>query len=111
VRQLTRRLVVLPIRFYQRFVSPLTPPSCRFRPTCSEYGARAILGHGVLKGVVLTSWRVLRCHPFTQGGLDPVPERGRWRGAPPADPETGPLGSGTAGLDEGTRPDGGGHGA
>lgn len=82
--RLVRRVFVLPIRLYQRFVSPLTPPSCRFVPSCSEYGARAVLVHGVLKGALLTSWRILRCHPFTEGGPDPVPAPGRWRGERPA---------------------------
>lgn len=77
--KLLRRLLVLPIRAYQRWISPLTPPSCRFEPSCSEYGAQAILAHGVWKGLVLAAWRILRCHPFCRGGLDPVPERGRWK--------------------------------
>lgn len=74
-----RELFVLPIRFYQRTISPLTPPSCRFTPSCSEYGARAILVHGVLKGWLLAAWRILRCQPFAAGGHDPVPPPGRWR--------------------------------
>lgn len=86
---LLRRLLILPIRAYQRFVSPLFPPSCRFRPTCSEYGARAILVHGILKGVGLTIWRILRCHPFCEGGHDPVPVRGQW----PRRQRTGAAGS------------------
>lgn len=75
-----RRLFVLPIRAYQRLISPLTPPSCRFLPSCSEYGAQAILGHGLVKGSLLAGWRILRCHPFTEGGWDPVPAPGRWKG-------------------------------
>lgn len=78
-----RRLFVLPIRAYQRLISPLTPPSCRFEPSCSEYGAQAILAHGVLKGLLLGAWRILRCQPFCTGGLDPVPPKGRWRGERP----------------------------
>ncbi len=74
-----RRLFVLPIRFYQRCLSPFFPPSCRFRPSCSHYGERAILAHGILKGTLLTGWRLLRCHPFADGGYDPVPPPGRWR--------------------------------
>jgi len=77
--KLLRRLCVLPIRLYQRVISPLTPPSCRFEPSCSEYGARSILEHGVVKGILLGTWRILRCQPFCEGGLDPVPEKGRWR--------------------------------
>jgi uncharacterized protein len=76
-----RRVFVLPIRLYQRLISPLTPPSCRFEPSCSEYGAQAILAHGVLKGSLLAGWRILRCHPFCAGGLDPVPGPGRWKHA------------------------------
>ena len=79
--RLLRRLAVLPIRVYQRVLSPLTPPSCRFEPSCSEYGAQAILAHGVVKGWLLAAWRILRCHPFGAGGFDPVPAKGRWRSA------------------------------
>jgi hypothetical protein len=78
-----RRALVLPIRLYQRLVSPLFPPACRFEPSCSEYGAQALLAHGLLKGVALATWRVLRCHPFSAGGPDPVPPRGRWRARGP----------------------------
>lgn len=62
-----------PIRFYRRFLSPLKPPMCRFEPTCSEYALRAIETHGVLRGTLLASWRLLRCQPFAKGGPDPVP--------------------------------------
>lgn len=68
-----RHLIVLPIRFYRRFVSPLTPASCRFSPTCSVYAQDAIEAHGVLRGGWLAGRRVLRCHPFGGGGYDPVP--------------------------------------
>lgn len=74
-----RRLAVLPIRFYQRFVSPFLPPTCRFEPSCSEYGLQTILAHGVVKGTLLTVWRILRCQPFCKGGADPVPPPGKWR--------------------------------
>jgi uncharacterized protein len=76
---LLRRLFVLPIRAYQRWLSPLKPPSCRFQPTCSEYALQAVLAHGIVKGTLLGTWRILRCHPFCAGGLDPVPGRGRWK--------------------------------
>jgi len=76
---LVRRLAVLPIRAYQRFLSPLKPPTCRFHPTCSTYGVRAVMTHGVLKGVLLIAWRLLRCQPFCEGGFDPVPPPGAWR--------------------------------
>jgi uncharacterized protein len=87
--KVVRQAFVLPIRFYQRFVSPLTPPSCRFRPSCSEYAAQAVLVHGMLKGVVLATWRILRCHPFARGGWEPVPPLGRWRTDNPLRPRDG----------------------
>jgi putative membrane protein insertion efficiency factor len=68
---------VLMIRCYQKFISPLTPPSCRFYPTCSHYGIEAINRFGVIKGMRLTIVRILKCHPFHPGGLDPVPEKNR----------------------------------
>ena len=64
------------IGLYQRFVSPLKPRCCRFTPTCSAYAREAFLVHGFWKGLGLTLWRVLRCHPFYRGNLiDPVPPR------------------------------------
>ncbi|ABX08340.1 membrane protein insertion efficiency factor YidD [Prochlorococcus marinus] len=62
------------IRFYQRWISPLMGPNCRFIPTCSEYGVEAISRHGPLKGGWLTMKRLSRCHPFTPCGCDPVPD-------------------------------------
>jgi hypothetical protein len=61
------------IRFYQKSISPGWPGHCRFQPTCSRYGYEAIERYGVLKGVLLTAWRLVRCNPFNRGGLDPVP--------------------------------------
>ena len=61
------------IRFYQRYLSPLTPPTCRFDPTCSNYGYEAITKYGMAKGGWLTIRRIARCHPFHQGGYEPVP--------------------------------------
>ncbi|HEX7489770.1 MAG TPA: membrane protein insertion efficiency factor YidD [Anaeromyxobacteraceae bacterium] len=58
---------------YRRFVSPLLPPACRFHPTCSAYAAEAVRRHGALKGSFLTVKRLARCHPFCEGGVDPVP--------------------------------------
>ncbi|MEK4840371.1 membrane protein insertion efficiency factor YidD [Bacillus sp. FSL L8-0152] len=62
------------IRFYQKFISPMTPPTCRFYPTCSHYGLEAFQKHGALKGFWLTCKRILKCHPFHPGGFDPVPD-------------------------------------
>lgn len=66
-------LLMLPIRFYRKFISPFTPPSCRFTPTCSEYAIEAITKHGPFKGTWLAIKRVLRCHPWGGSGYDPVP--------------------------------------
>lgn len=63
------------IRFYQIVISPLKPPTCRFYPTCSHYGLEAVKRHGVLVGGWLTVKRILKCHPFHPGGIDPVPEK------------------------------------
>jgi uncharacterized protein len=63
------------IKIYQKIISPLTPPSCRFYPTCSHYGVEAIEKHGALKGAWLAIRRILKCHPFHEGGFDPVPEK------------------------------------
>lgn len=68
-----RSLCVLPIRVYQRFISPVLPPACRFYPTCSAYAAEAVLSHGVLRGGLLALRRLLRCHPWGGSGYDPVP--------------------------------------
>jgi hypothetical protein len=73
---MTRILLAL-IAFYRRWISPalhiLTPGGCKFLPTCSEYAQQAIAWHGPWKGSWMALWRLVRCHPFTRGGLDPVP--------------------------------------
>ncbi len=69
-----RRTVVLPIRFYKYFISPLIIPCCRFTPTCSDYAQAAILKHGVIVGSLYSAYRLLRCNPFCRSGYDPVPE-------------------------------------
>ncbi len=66
-------VLILPIRFYRKFISPLTPPTCRFTPTCSQYAIEAIRKHGPFKGLALAVWRILRCNPWGGSGYDPVP--------------------------------------
>jgi len=66
-------LLLLPILFYQQFISPFTPPSCRFTPTCSEYAKQALRKHGPIKGLILAIRRILKCHPWGGSGYDPVP--------------------------------------
>lgn len=65
--------LLLPIVFYQKFITPYTPPSCRFTPTCSEYAKQALIKHGPIKGLLLAIWRILRCNPWGGSGYDPVP--------------------------------------
>lgn len=65
------------VRFYQKFISPLKPPCCRFQPTCSSYAIEAFKEWGLIIGLLLTVWRILRCQPFSRGGYDPVPKRKR----------------------------------
>lgn len=68
-----RKVLLFLIRLYQRTVSQVLPPACRFVPSCSEYGYQAIARYGILKGGWLTLRRIARCHPFHPGGYDPVP--------------------------------------
>ena len=70
---LPSRILIAPIRLYQRFLSPLLPPSCRFTPSCSHYAAEALARHGPLKGGWLALRRIGRCHPWGKAGYDPVP--------------------------------------
>ena len=60
------------IRGYQKVISPMFPPSCRFYPTCSEYAVQAFSKYGVIKGGAKATWRILRCNPFNKGGFDPL---------------------------------------
>jgi putative membrane protein insertion efficiency factor len=70
-----RRLAVLPIRAYQVLLSPMTGDRCKYYPSCSEYAAQAINRYGILRGLVLAGWRLLRCNPWSRGGFDPVEEQ------------------------------------
>ena len=67
-----RALVLTPIRFYSRLISPALPPRCKYHPSCSAYAAQAVREFGILRGLVLAGWRLLRCNPWSRGGLDPV---------------------------------------
>jgi len=67
-----KRIVIAIIRFYQRAISPILGPSCKYRPTCSEYFIQAVKKRGILRGGLMGIWRILRCNPFSKGGYDPV---------------------------------------
>ena len=69
-----KKILIGFIKLYQKVISPLTPPSCRFYPTCSHYGIEAVEKHGALKGSWLAVRRISKCHPFHEGGFDPVPD-------------------------------------
>lgn len=62
------------LRFYQRWISPMRPPTCKYYPSCSQYAVIAIGRHGLLRGAALATWRLLRCNPWSRGGVDDVPE-------------------------------------
>jgi putative membrane protein insertion efficiency factor len=70
-----KRVLLAPIAAYQRWVSPALPRRCRYEPTCSAYAAQSIRRFGVLRGLLLAAWRLLRCNPLSHGGFDPVPDR------------------------------------
>jgi putative membrane protein insertion efficiency factor len=76
--------LVFLLRIYQIHVSPAFPPTCRFYPSCSQYAVEALHTHGVLRGIGLTTWRLMRCHPWHPGGDDPVPPRCHDRPSPAA---------------------------
>jgi uncharacterized protein len=72
VRRMTTSVLTLPIRLYQRFISPALPRRCKYEPTCSAYATEAFRTFGPWRGFVLATWRLVRCNPFSHGGYDPV---------------------------------------
>jgi uncharacterized protein len=79
-----RALAVAPIRVYQRAISPALGNRCRYYPSCSEYAVQAIRSYGILRGLVLAAWRLLRCNPWSHGGFDHVEEQKLFRARPRA---------------------------
>lgn len=84
MKRTLRELYVLPLRFYQRVVSPFIAPRCRYYPSCSDYAVQAIRRFGILRGLVLAGWRLLRCNPWSRGGFDPVEDQRLFRPKVPA---------------------------
>ena len=70
-----RGFLVAPIRLYQRTISPALPARCKYHPSCSEYAVQAVRRYGVLRGLVLAGWRLLRCNPWSHGGVDFVEDQ------------------------------------
>lgn len=70
-----KTLLLWIIKFYRKIISPLKPPCCKYYPTCSTYALQAVEKHGAVKGILLAVWRLLRCNPWSLGGIDPVPDK------------------------------------
>jgi uncharacterized protein len=79
-----RWLLVVPIRAYQRLISPAFAGRCRYYPSCSEYAVQAIESYGILKGLVLAGWRLIRCNPWSHGGVDLVESQRLFKPRSPA---------------------------
>ena len=77
-----RRLALLPVHAYRRLLSPLLPRRCKYEPTCSQYAIDAVEELGVVRGLILASWRLLRCNPWSHGGYDPVSAQRLFPGRP-----------------------------
>lgn len=82
MKRLLTALLIAPIRLYQRFISPAFAPRCRYYPTCSAYAEQAIRELGPIRGSILAGWRLLRCNPFSHGGVDELSDRRLFRHAP-----------------------------
>ena len=90
-------VLIAPIRFYQRFITPYTPATCRYYPTCSAYAVTALRTRGALVGTGLTIWRLVRCNPWSSGGVDHVPAKGGQRHHDDHDQADGEVGHDLAG--------------
>jgi putative membrane protein insertion efficiency factor len=82
VKRLLTALLIAPIRLYQRLISPAIGPRCRYYPTCSNYALEALRELGPIRGTILAAWRVLRCNPFSHGGIDELSDRRLFRDTP-----------------------------
>jgi uncharacterized protein len=84
---LLRSLAVAPIRLYQRAISPALSARCKYHPSCSEYAVQAVRRYGILRGVALAAWRLLRCNPWSHGGVDFVEDQKLFRSRPRPEPQ------------------------
>jgi putative membrane protein insertion efficiency factor len=82
--RLAARIVTAPVTLYQRVISPALPQRCKYEPTCSTYAVQAVREFGILRGLALAGWRLLRCNPFSHGGYDPVEAQRLFASHPPA---------------------------
>ncbi len=82
MKRLLTAILIAPIRAYQRWISPLLGPRCRYYPSCSDYAVEAIREVGPIRGLILAAWRLLRCNPFSPGGFDEVSDRRLFRKVP-----------------------------
>ena len=82
MKRLLTAILIAPIRAYQRWISPLLGPRCRYYPSCSDYAVEAIREVGPIRGLILAAWRLLRCNPFSHGGFDEVSDRRLFRKTP-----------------------------
>lgn len=79
MRRALRELVLAPLTIYRRVISPALPRRCKYEPTCSAYAVQVVREYGILRGLVLAGWRLLRCNPWSHGGYDPVAAQGLFR--------------------------------
>jgi uncharacterized protein len=87
--RIARAIAIAPIRLYQRLISPALGQRCKYYPSCSQYAVQAIGTFGILRGLILAGWRLLRCNPFSHGGFDPVENQRLFKPrAPAGSPET-----------------------
>ena len=82
MKRMLGAVLIAPIRLYQRLISPAIGPRCRYYPTCSDYAVEAIRELGPIRGVILACWRLLRCNPFSRGGIDELSDRRLFRKTP-----------------------------
>ena len=90
LRSTLTEVVLLPLRAYRRLISPALPRRCKYEPTCSAYAEEAIRELGVVRGVILSAWRVVRCNPWSHGGYDPIAARTLFRDTTPRDGRVDP---------------------